>query len=437
MRYPTNDLEHFFMPFTANRAFKAKPRLMVSSRGVECESHEGRTLIDMSSGLFCAPAGHSRPEIADAVSEMLRDCAYVQPFQHGQPAAFELARRLKALYPGDLAYTFFTNSGSESVDTALKIALAYQRARGQGQRIRLVGRERAYHGVNFGGMSVQGMVKNKEQFGPGLVGVLHMRHTWSKDELYVRGQPERNGIELANDLQRFCDLHGADTIAACIVEPVAGSTGILAPPKGYLERLREICDANGILLIFDEVITGFGRIGGNFAGQVFGVKADIMTMAKALTNAAIPMGAVAVTDEVYNTIMDAGGGGLELFHGYTYSAHPAACAAALATLDIYEKEGLFERAREMSGYFLDAVFSLKDLPAVTDIRGIGMLAGVDLAPKDGKPGARGAQAVQDLWDEGVLVKMTGDTACIAPPFVAEKSHIDRMVEGLRRVFGQY
>ncbi len=437
MRYPTNDLEHFFMPFTANRAFKAKPRLMVSSRGVECESHEGRTLIDMSSGLFCAPAGHSRPEIADAVSEMLRDCAYVQPFQHGQPAAFELARRLKALYPGDLAYTFFTNSGSESVDTALKIALAYQRAKGQGQRIRLVGRERAYHGVNFGGMSVQGMVKNKEQFGPGLVGVLHMRHTWSKDELYVRGQPERNGIELANDLQRFCDLHGADTIAACIVEPVAGSTGILAPPKGYLERLREICDANGILLIFDEVITGFGRIGGNFAGQVFGVKADIMTMAKALTNAAIPMGAVAVTDEVYNTIMDAGGGGLELFHGYTYSAHPAACAAALATLDIYEKEGLFERAREMSGYFLDAVFSLKDLPAVTDIRGIGMLAGVDLAPKDGKPGARGAQAVQDLWDEGVLVKMTGDTACIAPPFVAEKSHIDRMVEGLRRVFGQY
>jgi len=437
MRYPTNDLEHFFMPFTANRAFKEKPRLMVSSKGVECTSHDGRTLIDMSSGLFCAPAGHSRSEIADAVSEMLRDCAYVQPFQHGQPAAFELARRLKALYPGDLAYTFFTNSGSESVDTALKIALAYQRAKGQGQRIRLVGRERAYHGVNFGGMSVQGMVKNKEQFGPGVVGVLHMRHTWSKDELFVRGQPERNGVDLANDLQRFCDLHGADTIAACIVEPVAGSTGILSPPKGYLERLREICDANGILLILDEVITGFGRIGGKFSGDVFGVKADIMSMAKALTNAAVPMGAVAVTDEVYNTIMDAGAGGVELFHGYTYSAHPAACAAALAALDIYEKEGLFERAREMSGYLLDAVFSLQDLPAVTDIRGIGMLAGVDLAPKDGKPGARGGQAVQDLWEEGVLVKMTGDTACIAPPFVAEKSHIDRMADGLRKVFGRY
>jgi len=437
MRYPTNDLEHFFMPFTANRAFKKKPRLMVSSKGVECTSHDGRSLIDMSSGLFCVPAGHSRPEIADAVSEMLRDCAYVQPFQHGQPAAFELARRLKALYPGDLAYTFFTNSGSESVDTALKIALAYQRAKGQGQRVRLVGRERAYHGVNFGGMSVQGMVKNKEQFGPGVVGVLHMRHTWSKDELFVRGQPERNGVDLANDLQRFCDLHGADTIAACIVEPVAGSTGILSPPKGYLERLREICDANGILLILDEVITGFGRVGGNFSGNVFGVKADIMTMAKALTNAAVPMGAVAVTDEVYNTIMDAGAGGVELFHGYTYSAHPAACAAALAALDIYEKEGLFERAREMSGYFLDAVFSLKDLPAVTDIRGIGMLAGVDLAPKDGKPGARGGQAVQDLWEEGVLVKMTGDTACIAPPFVSEKSHIDRLTDGLRKVFGRY
>jgi beta-alanine--pyruvate transaminase len=436
MRYPTNDLEHYFMPFTSNRAFKAKPRLMVSSKGIECTSHDGRTLIDMSSGLFCAPAGHSRPEIADAVSEMLRDCSYVQPFQHGQPAAFELARRLKALYPGDLAYTFFTNSGSESVDTALKIALAYQRAKGQGQRIRLVGRERAYHGVNFGGMSVQGMVKNKEQFGPGLVGVLHMRHTWSKDELYVRGQPE-NGVELADDLQRFCDLHGADTVAACIVEPVAGSTGILCPPKGYLERLREICDANGILLIFDEVITGFGRIGGNFAGDVFGVKADIMTMAKALTNAAIPMGAVAVTDHVYNTIMDAGAGGVELFHGYTYSAHPAACAAGIAVLDIYEKDGLFERARAMSDYFLDAVFSLKDLPAVTDIRGIGMLAGVDLAAKDGKPGARGGQAVQDLWEEGVLVKMTGDTACIAPPFVSEKSHIDRMAEGLRTVFGRY
>ena len=435
MRYPTNDLEHYFMPFTANRAFKANPRLMVASKGVECESVDGRKLLDMSSGLFCVPAGHSRPEIADAVSEMLRDCAYVAPFQHGQPAAFELARRLKALYPGDLAYTFFTNSGYEAVETALKIALAYQRAKGQGQRIRLVGRERAYHGVNFGGMSVQGMVKNKEQFGPGLVGVLHMRHTWSEDELFVRGQPE-NGAELADDLQKFCDLHGADTIAACIVEPVAGSTGVLCPPKGYLQRLREICDANGILLIFDEVITGFGRLGGNFAGQVFDVKADIMTMAKALTNAAIPMGAVAVTDDVYNTLMDAGAG-VELFHGYTYSGHPAACAAGIAVLDIYQKEDLFARAREMSGYFLDAVFSLKDLPAVVDIRGMGMLAGVDLAAKDGKPGARGSQAVQDLWEEGVLVKMTGDTACIAPPFVSEKSHIDRMAEGLRKVFGKY
>ncbi len=435
MRYPTNDLEHYWMPFTSNKAFKAKPRLMVTSKGVECESHDGRKIIDMSSGLFCVPAGHSRSEIADAVSEMLRDCAYVQPFQHGQPAAFELARRLKALYPGDLAYTFFTNSGSESVDTALKIALQYHRSRGQGQRIRFVGRERAYHGVNFGGMSVQGMVKNKEAFGPGLVGVLHMRHTWSKDELFVRGQPER-GADLADDLQRMCDLHGGDTIAACIVEPVAGSTGVLVPPKGYLQRLREICDRHGILLILDEVITGFGRIGGNFAGQVFDVKADIMTMAKALTNAAIPMGAVAVTEKVYKSIMDATPG-IEFFHGYTYSAHPAACAAALATLDIYEKEALFQRARDLSDHFLDGIFSLRDVPAVTDIRGIGLLGGIDLAPKDGTPGARGMQAVQDLWDEGVMVKMTGDCACIAPPFVSERSHIDRLVEGLRKVFSRY
>jgi beta-alanine--pyruvate transaminase len=435
MRYPTNDLEHYFMPFTANKAFKANPRLIVGSKGVECETHEGRTIIDMSSGLFCVPAGHSRPEIADAVSEMMRECAYVAPFQHGQPAAFELARRLKAIMPGDLNYTFFTNSGSESVDTALKIALQYHRAKGQGQRIRFVGRERAYHGVNFGGMSVQGMVKNKEAFGPGVVGVVHMRHTWSKDELFVRGQPE-NGAELADDLQRFCDLHGADTIAACIVEPVAGSTGILCPPKGYLERLREICTKNGILLIFDEVITGFGRTGANFAGDLFGVTPDIMTMAKALTNAAIPMGAVGVSDHVYKTIIDATPG-VEMFHGYTYSAHPAACAAAIAALDIYEKEDLFGRARDLSDYFLDAVFSLRDLPVVTDIRGIGLLAGVDLAPKDGAPGARGGQAIQDLWDEGVLVKMTGDTACIAPPFVSERSHIDRMIEGLRKVFGKY
>ncbi len=435
MRYPTNDLEHFWMPFTSNKAFKANPRLMVSSKGVECTTHDGRQIIDMSSGLFCVPAGHSRPEIADAVSEMLRDCAYVQPFQHGQPAAFELARRLKALYPGDLAYTFFTNSGSESVDSALKIALQYHRAKGQGQRIRFVGRERAYHGVNFGGMSVQGMVKNKEAFGPGLVGVLHMRHTWDSNERFVRGQPQ-NGAELANDLQRFCDLHGADTIAACIVEPVAGSTGVLCPPKGYLQRLREICDKNGILLIFDEVITGFGRIGGNFAAQVFGVTPDIMTMAKALTNAAIPMGAVAVSEKVFKTIMDATPG-MEFFHGYTYSAHPAACAASLATLDIYEKEDLFKRAAELSPYFLDGIFSLKGIKAITDIRGIGLLAGVDLAPKDGTPGARGSQAIQDFWDAGVLVKMTGDTACIAPPFVSEKKHIDRLVETLRKVFSKY
>lgn len=435
MRYPTNDLEHYWMPFTANKDFKANPRMLVGSKGVECEDVDGRKLLDMSSGLFCVPAGHSRVEIADAVSEMLRDCAYVQPFQHGQPAAFEFARRLKALYPGDLAYTFFTNSGSESVETALKIAMQYHRANGQPQRQRFVSRDRAYHGVNFSGVSLSGMVKNREAYGLGLPGISHMRHTWNPDERFVRGQPKK-GADLAEDLQRDCDMFGAESIAACIVEPVAGSTGVLSPPEGYLNRLREICDKNGVLLIFDEVITGFGRMGQPFAGHVFGVEPDIMTMAKALTNGAIPMGAVAVSEKVYGTVMD-GAPGVEFFHGYTYSAHPAACAAGIAALDIYEKDGLFARSAELSDYFLDAIFSLKDLPAVTDIRGIGLLAGIDLAAADGKPGVRGMQATRDLWEAGIMVKMTGDCAILAPPFVSEKSHIDRMAEGLRKVFGKY
>jgi beta-alanine--pyruvate transaminase len=428
MRYPTNDLENHWMPFTANRDFKKNPRLVVEGRGVHYTSHTGHDILDAVSGLFCCPAGHSRPEIADAVHEQMKELAYLPSFQHGHPAAFEMARRVKHLTPGDLDYIFFTNSGSEAVETALKIALMYHRARGDGQRMRLVGRERGYHGVNFGGFSVGGIVKNREMYGLGVPGVVHMRHTWLEENRFSRGQPE-NGAELADDLQRFCDLHGGETIAACIVEPIAGSIGCYVPPKGYLERLREICDDNGILLIFDEVITGFGRLGENFAGQRFGVVPDLMTMAKALTNGAIPMGGVAAREHVYKAITEAAPEtGIEFFHGYTYTAHPAACAAGIASLDIYEKEGLFQKSAAMEDYFLDQLFAMRDSDIVTDIRGIGLLGAVDLAARDGAPGVRGAQALKDFYNAGVLVKMTGDTVIVAPPFVADKADIDRMFE---------
>ncbi len=436
MRYPTNDLEHHWLPFTSNKDFKKNPRLLVQGKGVRYTSHEGHELIDAVSGLFCSPAGHCRQEIADAVHEQLMELSYAPSFQHSHPASFELARRIKTLAPGDLDYVFFANSGSEAVETALKIALLYHRVRGEGQRMRLVGRERGYHGVNFAGFSVGGMVKNRESFGLGVPGVLHLRHTWLEENRFSRGQPE-HGAELAEDLQRFVDLHGGDTIAACIVEPVAGSTGCLVPPKGYLERLREICDTNGILLIFDEVITGFGRLGENFGGQRFGVQPDIMTMAKALTNGSIPMGAVAVREQVYKTITEAGAEqAVEFFHGYTYTAHPAACAAGIAALEIYEREGLFDRSKKLETHFLDLLFGLQDLSVVTDIRGIGLLAAVDLAP-DGSPGVRGYQAVRDFYNAGVFVKMTADSVLIAPPFVSEEADIDQMFEIIRGVLAGY
>ncbi len=436
MRYPTNDLEHHWMPFSSNKHFKKEPRLIVEGKGVHFTSHHGHDLIDAVSGLFCSPAGHSRPEIADAVYEQLKEMSYMPPFQHGHPAAFELARRIKALAPGDLDYTFFVNSGSEAVETALKMALLYHRVRGEGQRMRLVGRERGYHGVNFAGFSVGGMVKNREMYGLGVPGVLHMRHTWTEEQRFSQGQPE-NGADLANDLQRFCDLHGGDTIAACIVEPVAGSTGCLVPPKGYLERLREICDSHGILLIMDEVICGFGRLGSNFGATRFDVQPDIITMAKALTNGSIPMAAVTVSDRIYKTITDAAPEqGVDFFHGYTYSAHPAACAAGIAALTIYEEEGLFDRAKQLEKPFLDQLYALKDMSVVTDIRGIGLLAGVDLAT-DGTPGVRGYQAVRDFYEAGVMTKMTGDTMLIAPPFVSTEADLDRMFELIRGVLSKY
>jgi beta-alanine--pyruvate transaminase len=354
-----NSLENHWLPFTANRDFKADPRLMVKAEGVYYWNHKGGRLIDGSAGLFCSAAGHGRKEIAEAVYKSMLELDYTPPFQLAHPASFELARKVAALMPGDLDYVFFCNSGSESIDTAIKIALAYHRSRGEGQRQRFVSRERAYHGVNIGGVSLSGMVRNRETFGAVMPGVAHMRHTWLPENRYTMGQPE-TGAELADDLQRFVDLYGASTIAACVVEPIAGSTGVLVPPKGYLERLRQICDKHGILLVFDEVICGFGRTGKAFAAQSFGVVPDMITMAKALTNGAQPMGAVAVSERIYSTIVDnATPGGVELFHGYTYSAHPAACAAGIAALDIYEREGLFERAAELSPYFLERVFALR------------------------------------------------------------------------------
>ncbi len=427
-----NSLENHWMPFTANREFKADPRLLVKAEGVYYWNHKGGKLIDGSSGLFCCAAGHGRKEIAEAVYKSMLELDYTPPFQLAHPASFELARRVAKLMPGDLDYVFFCNSGSEAVDTAIKISLAYHRARGEGQRQRFVSRERAYHGVNIGGVSLAGLMKNRETFGAVMPGVAHMRHTWLAENRYTVGQPAK-GAELAEDLQRFVDLYGASSIAACFVEPIAGSTGTLVPPKGYLERLRQICDKNGILLVFDEVICGFGRTGKAFAAQSFGVIPDMITMAKALTNGAQPMGAVAVSERIYSQIVDnAPPGSIELFHGYTYSAHPAACAAGIAALDIYEKEGLFERAAEMSPYFLDRLFSLKDVKQITDIRGYGMLGGFDVAPGE-RPGVRGPEVQKKLFAAGLHVKFTGDSGIVAPALVAEKKHIDEIVRILREV----
>jgi beta-alanine--pyruvate transaminase len=427
-----NSLEEHWMPFTANRHFKANPRIISGAKGMYYTTDRGDQILDGSSGLFCVAAGHGRREIAEAVNKALLEIDYVPPFQFGHPASFSLARRLSAITPGDVKHVFFVNSGSESVDSALKIALAYHRARGEGQRMRLVGREKAYHGVNFGGISVAGMVNNKKAFGLGLPGVCHLRHTMLPEHKFVEGQPE-TGAELAEDLQRLVDLHGAESIAACIVEPIAGSIGCLVPPKGYLERLREICDQNHILLIFDEVICAFGRTGKAFGSDSFGVVPDMITMAKALTNGVVPMGAVACSEKIYETITQAAPeSAVELFHGYTYSGCPVASAASHAALTIYEEEGLFDRAATMSPRFLEAVFSLKDLPVVTDIRGYGMLAGIDLAPKGG-PGERGLAVMQELYAAGLMVKVTGDCALVAPPLVCEDQHIAEMAEKLRSV----
>ena len=436
MQYTANTLEHHWMPFTANRDFKESPRLITKGEGVYLWDHKGNKLRDGSSGLFCSAAGHGRREIADAVYAQLQTLDYTAPFGMGQPASFELARRIAALTPDEINHVFFVNSGSEAVDTALKISMAYHRARGEGQRTRFISRERAYHGVNIGGVSLSGMVKNRETFSGVMPNVVCMRHTWLEENAFTKGQPA-HGAELAEDLQRFVDTYGGATIAACFVEPIAGSTGALIPPKGYLERLREICDKNGILLVFDEVICGFGRLGTPFGAQAFGVDPDIMTMAKALTNGAQPMGAVAVKDEIYETVVNAAPeGAIEFFHGYTYSGHPAACAAGLATQDIYENEKLFDRAADLSDYFLDAVFALQDLEIVTDIRGLGLMAGIDVKPGQ-VPGLRGTEIQKRLFWNGLHIKFTGDSAIVAPPLVTERSQIDEMSAILRATLEEF
>ncbi len=436
MQVATNTLEHHWLPFTANRDFKEDPRLLVRGEGVHYWNHKGDKLLDASSGLFCCAAGHGRREIADAVHQQLLQIDYTPHFQVANPTSFELASRIARLTPEGLNRIFFGNSGSEAVESAIKISLAYHLARGEGQRNRFVSRERAYHGVNMGGVSLSGMVRNRHAFGAVMPGVFHMRHTWLPENRFTRGQPE-HGAELAEDLQRAADIFGGDSIAACFVEPIAGSTGVLVPPKGYLQRLREICDKHGILLVFDEVICGFGRTGKPFAAQSFDVRPDMITMAKALTNGAQPMGAVAVDERIYDTVVNAAPErSVELFHGYTYSGHPAACAAGLAAQEIYEREGLFQRAADLSAYFLDAVFDLQDVPVVTDIRGYGLLAGIDLAA-DGAPGRRGYDVTKRLFAAGLHMKFTGDAGIFAPPLVAEKAHIDQMCDTLRSILSAY
>ncbi|MBL6622940.1 MAG: aspartate aminotransferase family protein [Alphaproteobacteria bacterium] len=431
MPFDVNSLENHWMPFSGNRDFKANPRLVVKSEGIYCWDHKGGQLIDGSSGLFCSPAGHGRPEIAEAVYRQMQENDYIPHFQLGHPGAFELAQRVSRLLPEQMNHVFFTNSGSESVDTALKIIMAYHRAIGQSQRLRFVSRERAYHGVNLGGISLGGMVRNRESFPVTLPGIVTMRHTQTPEQAFARGQPA-TGAELAEDLARFCETYGGSTIAAVFVEPIAGSTGTLVPPVGYLQRLREICDEHGILLVFDEVITGFGRTGKPFAAESFGVTPDIITMAKALTNGAIPMGAVGVKDEIYQAVTEAAPeNSIEFFHGYTYSAHPAACAAGIATLKIYETEGLFERAASLSDYFLDAIWSLKDHPLVVDLRGYGMMAGVELV-SDGVPGRRGTRFQKDAFWNGLHIKFTGDNGIVAPAFIAERTHIDEIIDKFRK-----
>ncbi len=420
-------LDEFWMPFTANRQFKSRPRMLESAEGMFYTDVEGRQVIDGTSGLWCCNAGHGRKEIAEAVSKQISKMDFAPTFQMGHPLPFQLAERLVEIAPKGLDRVFFTNSGSESVDTALKIALAYQRARGEATRTRLIGRELGYHGVGFGGISVGGMVNNRKAFGVQLPGVDHLPHTLDLERnAFTRGLP-KHGAELADHLEKLVTLHGAENIAAVIVEPMSGSAGVILPPVGYLKRLREITAKHGILLIFDEVITGYGRVGAPFASQRWEVTPDIMTTAKGLTNGAIPMGAVFVSEQIQQAFMHGPKGLIEFFHGYTYSGHPVAAAAALATLDIYARDGLLTRAQELEIYWQESLHSLKGMHHVIDIRNTGLVGAVHLASREGEPGARGYEVFEACYWDGLMVRCTGDIIAMSPPLIVEKSHIDRMI----------
>ena len=425
-------LDAYWMPFTANRKFKRDPRFIVGAEGMHYLMSDGQKVLDAIAGLWCVNAGHKHPKISAALKEQIDTLDYASSFQIGHPPAFELAARIAELAPGDLDHVFFTNSGSESVDTALKMALAYHRARGDAGRYRLIGRERAYHGVGFGGISVAGIAKHRNAFGPLLPGVDHLPHTHDlKRNAFSKGEPAHGGVQYADALESICALHDPATIAAVIVEPIAGATGVLPPPVGYLKRLREICDEHGILLIFDEVITGFGRLGANFAADYFGVVPDLVTTAKGLTNAVVPMGAVLVRKGIYDTFMRGNESAVEFSHGYTYSGHPLACAAALSTLDVHAEEGLAQRTAEIAPYFQEALHSLRDLPGVIDIRNLGLLGAVELAPVAGQSGARAQAVHRDAMAAGVLVRPVGDSIALSPPLVISRGEVDQVVETLR------
>jgi beta-alanine--pyruvate transaminase len=425
-----NNLESFWMGFTPNKSFKKRPRMLARAKDMHYYDMTGRAVLDGSAALWCTNAGHCRDHIVAAIQESAAELDFAPTFQFGHPKVFELASRLTTMAPGDLNYAFFCNSGSEAADSALKMALAYHRARGEGSRTRLIGRERGYHGVNFGGISVGGMVANRKWFGAMLAGVDHLPHTYNrKEQAFTRGEPEW-GAHLADDLERMVALHDASTIAAVIVEPMAGSTGVLPPPKGYLKRLREICDKHGILLIFDEVITGFGRLGKAFAAERFGVIPDLLTFAKGVTSGTVPMGGVLARQKIYDTFMSSAADGehvIELFHGYTYTGHPIAAAAGLATMDVYRDEKLFERADALEGKWADAAFTLKGNPMVEDIRTLGMVAAVDLKPVEGKPGLRAYKAMENAFHEfGLLVRITADTIALSPPLIVSEAQIEEI-----------
>jgi beta-alanine--pyruvate transaminase len=431
MKVAPNDLSAYWMPFTANRQFKQAPRMMVSASDMHYTTTDGRKVLDGTAGLWCVNAGHCRPKITEAIRHMAGELDYSPAFQMGHPAVFEFANRLIDIAPAGMEHVFFTNSGSESVDTALKMAIAYHRAKGDASRVRLIGRERGYHGVNFGGISVGGLGPNRKMFGMMLAGVDHLPHTHLPDRnSFTRGEPE-HGADLANDLERLVTLHDASTIAAVIVEPVAGSAGVLIPPKGYLKKLREICDKHGILLIFDEVITGFGRLGTPFAADYFGVTPDIITAAKGVTNGVIPMGAVFVKKEIHDAFMTGPEHVIEFFHGYTYSGNPIACAAGLGTLDTYRDEGLLTRGAELASYWEDALHSLKGEPHVIDIRNIGLIGAIELQPMPGQPSKRAFSTYLKAFERGALIRTTGDIIALSPPLIITKGQINELIDHVR------